>query len=284
MKLRQFAVYSASPPLSPLRYPGGKSWLAPEIRAWLVSLAKRPTVLVEPFAGGGSVSLLAVAENLVDKVVMCEKDPGIAAVWQTILDDAEWLAARIWKFEMNQDTVRELLSKQRQKGKKLAFQTLVRNRVNRNGIIAQGAGMIKAGEGNRGIASRWYPYTLAARIMLIHLHRQKIDFIEGDGMDLIQRHVNFSNAAFFIDPPYTAEESSAGHRLYDYNEIDHEKLFALIKKARGNFLMTYDKTQEVSRLAKESGFLTQRVKMPNSTKEELLIARDFKWRKSKKRD
>jgi len=40
------------PQRSPLRYPGGKTWLIPHIRHWLKST--RSEILIEPFAGGQS--------------------------------------------------------------------------------------------------------------------------------------------------------------------------------------------------------------------------------------
>lgn len=43
------------PQRSPFRYPGGKTWLVPLIRQWLISLPKRPAELIEPFAGGAIV-------------------------------------------------------------------------------------------------------------------------------------------------------------------------------------------------------------------------------------
>ena len=39
------------PQRSPLRYPGGKTWLVPEIRKFLKGLEFRPEVFIEPFAG-----------------------------------------------------------------------------------------------------------------------------------------------------------------------------------------------------------------------------------------
>ena len=51
------------PQRSPLRYPGGKTWLVPHIRAWLKAM-DTPRLLVEPFAGGGITSLTAVMEDL----------------------------------------------------------------------------------------------------------------------------------------------------------------------------------------------------------------------------
>jgi hypothetical protein len=78
------AVNVASvPQRSPLRYPGGKTWLVPEIRKYLEGLDFRPEVFVEPFAGGGIASLTAVMDRHVDRAVLCErgitKEPGTAA-------------------------------------------------------------------------------------------------------------------------------------------------------------------------------------------------------------
>jgi len=38
--------------LSPFRYPGGKTWLVPDVRHWLMASKVKPAVFVEPFAGG----------------------------------------------------------------------------------------------------------------------------------------------------------------------------------------------------------------------------------------
>ena len=83
------------PQRSPFRYPGGKTWLVPQVRKWLFSMSAKPTELIEPFAGGGIIGLTAAAEELVDSVTMVELDSEIAAVWQTILSNqAAWLADR----------------------------------------------------------------------------------------------------------------------------------------------------------------------------------------------
>src|ERR1700679_3436393 len=72
------------PQRSPFRYPGGKTWLVPLFRRWMFSRPK-PKVLVEPFAGGGIISLTAAFESLAEKTVMVELDRQIAAVWETII-------------------------------------------------------------------------------------------------------------------------------------------------------------------------------------------------------
>ena len=94
------------PQRSPFRYPGGKTWFAPTFRRWIASQINKPRVLVEPFAGGGIISLTALFEDLVETAVMVELDDAVAAVWTTIVTgDAAWLAARVLNFTMSREAV-----------------------------------------------------------------------------------------------------------------------------------------------------------------------------------
>src|SRR5881396_794504 len=64
------------PKRSPFRYPGGKTWLVPRIRQWLLSRPVRPADLIEPFAGGAIVGLTAAFERLAEHVTLVELDRG----------------------------------------------------------------------------------------------------------------------------------------------------------------------------------------------------------------
>jgi len=123
---------------------------------------------------------------------------------------------------------------------------------------------MKAGENGRGIASRWYPQTLAKRIRAIYENRHRITFIAADAFEIIPDFLQEADAVFFIDPPYTAGGKRAGARLYAYNEVDHEALFAMMASARGEFLMTYDEAPEVEELAARHGFLIRKIPMKNT--------------------
>ena len=67
---RRVVNVASVPQRSPFRYPGGKTWLIPQIRRWLDSLTRKPSLLVEPFAGGGIVGLTAAFERLADRVLL----------------------------------------------------------------------------------------------------------------------------------------------------------------------------------------------------------------------
>jgi DNA adenine methylase len=269
------------PQRSPFRYPGGKTWLVPLFRRWIFSLSNQPEVLVEPFAGGGIISLTSAFEWLADKVVMVELDGQIAAVWETILGgEANWLTKKILNFELTQESAREELSRKTQIKRELAFQTILKNRTAHGGILAEGAGVLKHGENGKGILSRWYPGTIAKRITNIEHVAGRLQFIHGDGFEILNEYREEKNAVFFIDPPYTAGGKRAGSRLYTHSEVDHEGLFSLCKKLHGQFLLTYDNAEEVQALAQKYGFETKTVAMKNThhaEMTELLISRDLAW-------
>jgi DNA adenine methylase len=267
------------PKLSPFRYPGGKTWLVPRIREWL---RMQPDIFIEPFAGGGIVGLTVAAEKLAGRVVMAEIDEQVAAVWKAILvdRDAEWLADKIEGFDLTLETLKATLAKAARSNRERAFQTILKNRTYRGGILAEGSAPVRQGENGRGIKSRWYAQTLKKRIMEIDELRNHIDFIEGDGLSVIRRYAKRPRAAFFIDPPYTAGGKKAGKRLYNCYDLDHPALFKLMDEAAGDFLMTYDNAEEVRALARGHNFDVEPVAMKNThhaAMTELLISRDLDW-------
>jgi len=269
------------PQRSPFRYPGGKTWFVPTFRRWLASMPTRPRILVEPFAGGGIISLTALFEDLVDEAVMVELDDEVAAVWQSVVNgDAEWLADRILAFEMTRETVLDELKRATTSTREKAFHTILRNRTLHGGILAEGSCFMKQGENGKGIGSRWYPKTLANRLISLDHIASRIDFRCDDGLTVMREFSANEQAIYFIDPPYTAGGKRAGRRLYRHHQLDHERLFAICKSLKGDFLMTYDDADEVKQMAHQHGFRTRLIPMKNthnSTMKELVIGRALSW-------
>lgn len=266
--------------LSPFRYPGGKTWFVPEARRWLSRLARRPALFIEPFAGGASVGLAVAYEDLARHVILCEKDADVAAVWRVALGEAtsvERLTSAILDFDCTRANVEaHLVPDSDASGDvvQAAFRTILRNRVSRGGNMSPGAGLIRDGDGGRGVAARWYPETIARRILAIQSLRRRIIFVEGDAFDVIAAHGCDPTAAFFIDPPYTSGPDSAGHRLYEHHRISHPALFEVMAEISGPLLATYDDVATVRALALRHGLATSRVTMRSShhrTRHELVI-------------
>ena len=221
--------------------------------------------------------MTSVMEELTDTATMIERDKNVAAVWRTILGrSGRRLAERILSFKFTETNVRAVVQTTPESTFELAFQTIVRNRVNHNGVIAPTAGMLKEGEEGYGISSRWYPETIAKRIMDIIEVKNRITIKEADGLRYIKKRANHDRVVYFIDPPYC----DVGRRLYLHGEINHRKLFQHTMALEGDFLMTYSHTEEVLRLADKHNFETQVIWMsgdPANAKTELLIGRNLDW-------
>ena len=262
------------PQRSPLRYPGGKTWLIPHVRAWLGRAhagggsGRAAPMLIEPFAGGGIVSLTAVMEGLAERCLMAELDRDVAAFWHAALRFGPALAQRVLKFEPERSAIAALAATRPANVVEHGFRTLVLNRTRRGGILAPGAALARRGENGKGVASRWYPGTIASRLAAIERHASRIAFCEADGLQLLDAFLHGASRAeervAFIDPPYTAGGKCAGRRLYAHNEIDHERLFAMLAASRINFLMTYDCAPEIIALVAKHRFYALQVVMKNT--------------------
>lgn len=242
-------------PRSPLRYPGGKSWLIPHIRQWIQKT--RPSKLIEPFAGGANVSLTAVMENLVQRCVLIEIDEDVAAFWRAALENGTALRHCVHWLNVTPERLESLERQVPSTVTEHGFRTLLLNRTRYGGILAKRATVVREGEDGKGLGSRWYPKTLASRLAKIEDHANRIEFVKGDAMELLPKLLKSASrtTAVFVDPPYTV----AGERLYKHSEIDHANLFALLAKSECNFLMTLDASPDVVDLVNGHGFAAARV-------------------------
>lgn len=281
MKIPKPVNVASVPQQSPFRYPGGKTWFVPTFRQWMARTNPKPRILVEPFVGGGIISLTALFENMVEKAVMVELDEEIASVWEAVVNgDAEWLAKRILTFKLSRETVLEELAKTPNTKREKAFQTILKNRTLHGGILAEGSRFIRHGENGKGIGSRWYPKTLANRLINLNHIVSRIDFRCDDGLKVMVEFSTNEETVYFIDPPYTAGGKRAGKRLYKHHYLDHEYLFTVCESLKGDFLMTYDETEEVKKIARRHGFQMRLIPMKNThhtTMKELVVGRDLSW-------
>ena len=134
-----------------------------------------------------------------------------------------------------------------------------------------------------GVTSRWYPETLYRRIMDIIERKDRLLFIQGDGLQYMEEHAHRADTVWFIDPPYTI----AGKRLYKYSDIDHNRLFEIAASVTGHFLITYDNAAEIRYLADKHHLDYRLIEMKtthHTQKYELLISRSFDWLPSSQQD
>lgn len=233
--------------------------------------------MLEPFAGGGIISLTAAFENLAENIVMVELDQEVAAVWEVVINgDHNWLANEIYSFDLTVDNVNAVLQKKEKTIKEQALSTILKNRVFHGGIITKGSGLIKNGENGKGITSRWYPKTLRDRITAIGQVKSRMQFFTGDAFEELGKVKGEKDTFSFIDPPYTV----AARRLYTHSMIDHDALFALTAELKGRFMLTYDDTEEIRRLAQRYNLDFRTIPMKTThhiRKTEIIISDNFDW-------
>ena len=268
---------AAVPQRSPLRYPGGKTWLVPHIRHWLCD--RRTELLVEPFAGGAIVSLTAVMEELSERAYLVDLDRDVAAFWRAALEHSAELITSIRRFVPDRESVEALARRAPENLLEHGFRTLVLNRTRRGGVLAPGAALTRNGENGQGVASRWYPATLEQRLRAIAAYSKRFTFREGDGVRTMEKlSEQRRGVRFFVDPPYTAAGGKrAGSRLYAHNEVDHQRVFRVLADSEADFLMTYDCSEEIVDLVDRFKFHAAVVEMKNGHHAriaELIITKD----------
>ena len=239
--------------LSPLRYPGGKSKLIDFLAAQFHD--EQLNAFVEAFAGGAAVGLSLLDGGYIQKLVLNDLDPGIYALWNTIVTDPSQLLLRLDGPLPTRETYRQNKSVLTAPGcateDELAWAELVCNRLSYSGIIKANALGGKNGTQSE-LLVRWNPPQLKKRILKIHSMRDRITVSCIDARQLIQEYAYWDDCAtLFIDPPYF----SKGKALYQkfYTEQDHRDLAFLLESLfqgmpGADIVITYDDCKLVREL------------------------------------
>jgi len=250
--------------LALLRYAGGKAWLLPILRSFVK--AKRPKIFVEAFAGGATIGLSLLHQDLVDELVMVERDPRVSAFWRRALEDPSF-ADEVRAFRCTRPNVEDIAAHPE---RDLAMWVLVKNRCGFGGMLD--SGLLNKGDG-QGLKSRWSAANLYYALRQVRALSGRITLVEGDGIRALTKLNSPANAAF-IDPPYSAGNDSPGRQLYRYHLVDYAGLFAVLSLWRGRWCASYEDHADVVAMAKAHGFKYTRIAMRNRSqkrKRELLI-------------
>lgn len=232
---------------SPLRYPGAKSTLAPII-ARLVNSAKRSArireinLLVEPFAGGGSVSLRLVGAGVVDRVLLADADPLVAAFWQEAAANTANLIDRMWdewrtyvqpggsiavaRWDYWRAWTPPAGTSAAAARREAAVKALFLNRTTFSGILHGRAGPVggRTQVSDYSIGARWTPQAIEDRLALVgHLYdtgrlldvwckdwRSTLDDVAEQYAQLLP-----SRVLAYLDPPYLDKSSKLYQRSFD---------------------------------------------------------------------
>jgi len=126
--------------ISPLRYPGSKNSLVNYIIDALMINSFKPSVYVEPFVGGGSIAINLLANELVDQVVLIDRDPWITGFWKDVFFDTDWIIEQIQNIEVNIENWNLYKNSKPRTIREQAITCLFLNRTSFSGILENRAG------------------------------------------------------------------------------------------------------------------------------------------------
>ncbi|WP_455947835.1 DNA adenine methylase [Lelliottia jeotgali] len=236
---------------SPLRYPGGKTQLAP----FVIDLARANGlyggVYAEPFAGGAGIAWRLLLNGDATEVWLNDIDPAIYAFWNTAVHQPDELCERIYKTAVTIEEWRNqkaVLQSGQASQADLAFATLFLNRTNRSGILKGGVIGGKDQLGDYKLDCRFNKADLIHKIQRIHLYKDVIKVTRLDAEECLRTWDKAlpKRGLINIDPPYFAQ----GRDLYlsFYNPSDHARLAKLVRGLKAPWMLTYDDVPEIESL------------------------------------
>lgn len=235
---------------SPLRYPGGKAFLAAFLSKTLQLNGLSDCSYYEPFAGGAGAALSLLRSNVVSQLYLNDLDPGIVSFWRAALYESKRFAEAIhsvhlsiaeWKRQLEICRLANL-----DNPFELGFATFFLNRCNRSGIILGAAPIGGYNQtGKWKMDARFYRKTLADRILAIGEYRERIHVSHMDALEFLVDKLPPANERastfVYLDPPYHEK----GDRLYMnvYDDQDHRNLATFIQdQCSLKWMTSYDDT------------------------------------------
>ena len=274
---------------SPLRYPGGKTKLAPFIKALF---KENPSIMgchyIEPYAGGAGVALSLLLEGYASKITINDYDRSIYAFWHSVVKDSEAFCKKINDTNIDIDTWKLQKEIQNNKAKAdlfaLGFSTFYLNRTNVSGVIKGGliGGYHQSGEYK--IDARFNKTALIEKIRAIAEHENKIEVTNDDAFDIIGTAPK--DSFVYFDPPYV--EKANGLYMNFYTPEDHEKIAKKIIENTAGFrwLLSYDSNDLIKELYKscEDNRLSWGLNYGSSNRkgtEDIFLHEDLRYKKAK---
>ncbi len=247
------------PSVTPLRYPGSKTWLVEYINKFLEFNNMEPEIIAEPYAGSGAVAISLLKEGKIEKAFLNEKDPMIVAFWKSILSHPDELIEKIETTEISLVTWKDFRkylavdAHRKYSTVDLGFAFFFFNRTNFSGILSGGPLGGQRQQSEYSIACRFKRDYLVEKVRKMGDLRGKIKVYQNDGihfMRKIQKDLSIREVVYYVDPPYF----KSGRDLYRkwFTEEDHIKLSEFLKSFEYPWLLSYDDSEFIKMLYKES--------------------------------
>ena len=247
--------------INPLRYPGAKRQLVPYIASLLECNNLVGSTFFEPYAGSAVVGLELLQRNIINKLVLVEKDVLIYSFWKCLLTCPDDLCSRIEGITIDIDTwlslrpLRDVCSPNEANLLDLGVAGLFFNRTNFSGIInANPIGGISQSSAY-SIDCRFNKPVLIDLIQNLSRVNNQVEIHWDDALNFMNTvKKNFIREVSFVyfDPPYYGK----GKQMYRhyYNNTDHKALAAFVRDNKHfDWLISYDDAPFICGLYSGSG-------------------------------
>lgn len=235
--------------ISPLRYPGSKRRLARFIALTLELSDLEPEIFVEPFAGGASVSLQLLNDDVVDQVGLADLDPLVSAFWKTVFWDTDWLVDQVRTIPVTLPQWHRFKHRRWTNRRDRALACLFLNRTSYSGILAPRAGPIggQQQESEYTIDCRFPRATLVRRIKQAAALRDRIAFVWNYGwlhtltrMRQMQAAGSLPRSSSFLyfDPPFFEKADSL--YAFHFDASEHRRFRDVVLQIKSPWLVSYD--------------------------------------------
>ena len=232
---------------TPLRYPGGKTFLLDYFDRVIKENNLKNVCYVEPYAGGAGAAIALLLLEKVEHIVINDYDKAIYAFWWSILNETEEFIQMLQSSPLTIDEwhrQKAIYEKESDDLLQLGFATFYLNRTNRSGILKGGPiGGIQQ-KSKWSLDARFKKDKLIDRIRLIALYSDRITTLNKDGLAVIRKYSKNPRAFFYIDPPYYIK----GQSLYlnSYAHKDHQKLSKLLDNLPDiRWILSYDDVPQI---------------------------------------
>lgn len=240
--------------MSLLRYPGGKNKIKSLLIKEIHSLPSGGGLQYrEPFLGGGSIAI-AMMQSGVSSMWVNDRDPGMSALWTSVIRKPDELCAKIKSFSPSVDSfyaMRDMLKGlteevPEESTVEVGFAKLALHQTSYSGLGVMSGSPLGGVEqkSQYKIDCRWYPKTLCKKIETyssmfskVELHENKCTCLDFDSV--LSGGIYLS----YVDPPYYHK----GNELYQFglSNYDHLRLSKSLRAAEGPWLVSYDDCPEI---------------------------------------
>ena len=252
--------------VSPLRYPGSKRRLSSYIKSAIKLNELKPKLFVEPFAGGASVSLDLLIDDLVEEIGLSELDPSVAAFWKAVFFDTDWLIQEIESMEITIETWEYYKALEPNNDRERAAQCIFLNRTSFSGIISSTAGPIggKSQKSRYKLDCRFNKSTIVKRILELSQLKSRVAFVENASWQEVLSQLEeldrpYEDIFYYFDPPFFEK----AERLYTYYFTleNHHTLHKETAKLSHPWIMSYDPAPTIIDLYSLNGVSPKRVEL-----------------------